>query len=460
MLSTLPAELLLLITSHLDSHTDILRLASCCRAFYPLLLPKVFTSLDLIEHHYGRLSHLAHTLALNPTLAQEVRTLRVSHEWLRPSVMRYEQEVILPVLKSILGPDDSLSTWDQELQTQGSHDAWTVLLLALLPNLEDLVVQVHEYSNYTLEWMARIAEKEGSGLSKLRHLTVVCSDIDGGLSSSHFLPILRLPSLRSFCGDMIFDGEKDVEDQAFNTASYGSDNARYSNVTHIHLKSSCSRRGFASFIGAAKSLESFIFEHADIPPFLEDEGMYAANYYPPLQRHRETLQTLTLTDAYTNNYSNYGTYGYEYIGSFAGFSALKQLRLQICHIVDWDRGWSGRNETVRNRFSDLLPLSLESIILDALEAQHIPELVEAVKDLLSGGRCPNLTYLEVKGDWMHVMQSTEESNTKPRPIPALLDHFANFNVELGLLCSAAGVEFRLRDLHIEDIIKQNRLEGF
>ncbi|KAE8391749.1 hypothetical protein BDV23DRAFT_152900 [Aspergillus alliaceus] len=466
MLSMLPAELLLSIASYLDSHTDTLRLASCCRAFYPLLLPKVFTSLDLIEQRNGHLSHLVHTLAFKPALAQEVRTFRVSHGWRLTSGVRYEQEVILPVLKSTLGPDDNLSTWEWELQSRGNNDAWTVLLLALLPNLENLVLQVHEFSNYTLEWMVRIAEKESSGLSKLRHFTVVCSDVDGGLSSSHFLPILRLPSLRSFCGHMICDGgssdEEYAEDQAFDAASYEPDNVRYSNVTHIHLKSSCSRRGFANLISAPKSLESFIFEHSDNTNYPDDEGMYASRYYPPLQRHQETLQTLTLTEECTNNYAAYQIHDYDYVGSFAGFSALKELRLQISHILDWDRGWSDLNKTSRNRFSDVLPLSLESLILDGLETEHITEIAEAFKDLLLGGkcRCLNLTYLEIKGNWMHVQQSTEESNAKPRPIPAMLEEFADFKVELELLCSAAGVGFHLRDLHVEDIIKQNGLYGF
>ncbi|KAJ6184080.1 hypothetical protein N7519_005381 [Penicillium mononematosum] len=462
MLSTLPAELLLSIASYLDSHMDTLRLASCCHAFYPLLLPKVFTSLDLIEHRNGHLSHLVHTLASKPALAQEVRTLRVSHARWPTSGVRYEQEVTLPVLKSTLGPGDNLSTWDWELQGRGNNDAWTVLLLALLPNLEDLILQVHDFSNYTLEWMARIAEKESSCLSKLRHFTVVCSHVDGGLSSSHFLPILRLPSLRSFCGHMICDSgssdEEHAEDEAFDAASYVPANVRYSNVTHIHLKSSCSRRGFANLIGAPKSLESFIFEHSDNPNYLDDQGMYVSRYYPPLQRHRETLQTLTLTDECTNNYTAYQIHDYDHVGSFAGFSALKELRLQISHILDWDRCWS---ETSRNRFSDVLPLSLESLILDGLDTEHTTELAEAFKDLLFGGkyRCPNLTYLEVRGNWMHFQQSTEESNAEPRPIPAMLEEFADFKVELELLCSAAGVGFRLRDLHVEDIIKRNGLYG-
>lgn len=463
MLSKLPAELLLSIVSYFDSHTDTLRLASCCRAFYPLLLPKVFTSLDLIEHRNGHLSHLVHTLASKPELAQEVRTFRVSYGWRPTSGVRYEREVILPVLKSALGLDDDLSAWDWELHSREKNDAWNVLLLGLLPNLENLVLEVYEFSNYTLEWMAKIADEESPALSKLRHFTVVCSDVDGGLSSSRFLPILRLPSLRRFCGHMICDsGTSDDEydeDEAFNATSYVPNNLRYSNITHIHLKSSCSRRGFADLIGAPKSLESFILEHSDNPNSADNEGMYVSRYYPPLHRNRETLRTLTLTDECTNYYTAYQSHDYGYVGSFAGFSALKELRLQLSHILDCDRGWSDRHSTSRKELSDLLPPSLERLILDGLETQHITQLVEAFKDLFLGQKygCPNLTYLEVKGNWMHTQQSTEESNAKPRPLPAMLEEFSDFKTELEFLCSAVGVRFHLRDLHIEYIIEQNRL---
>ncbi|KAE8381357.1 hypothetical protein BDV26DRAFT_278917 [Aspergillus bertholletiae] len=410
----------------------------------------IYTSLDLVEHRNGYLSHLVHTLASKPALAQQVRTLRVSDGWRPTSGVRYKQEVILPVLKLVLGPDDNLSKWHWAVLGRENNDVSTVLLLALLPDLEDLVLQVYDFSNYTLEWMARIAQTESFVLSKLRSFTAVCSDVDNGLSSSHFLPILRLPSLRSFCGQMICDGGSSdaeyTEDYAFNAVSYAPDNVGYSNVTHIHL-----------------NLESFIFEHSENLNYPDDESMYASRYYPPLCRHRETLQTLTITHEGTNQYTSYSVHDYDYIGSFAGFSALKGLRLQISDILDRNQDQSFLENTPKNGFSDVLPLSLESLILDGLEKEYTTELAKAFKKLLSGGKkycCPNLTYLEIKGNWMHVQQSTEESNAKPRPIPSMLRQFADFKVKLELLCSAVKVGFRMRDLHVEDIIERNRLYGF
>ncbi|GLA31697.1 hypothetical protein M752DRAFT_39516 [Aspergillus phoenicis ATCC 13157] len=463
MLSKLPGELLLSIAGFLNNHTDTLRLASCCRAFYALLLPEVFTSLDLIEHRNGHLSHLVHTLASKPSLAEGVHTLRIACGWRPTSGVRYEQDVSLEVLAAALGSDDKdkIATWTGELINRERNDAWSVLLLALLPNLEDLVLQICEFSNYTLEWLAGNAQNGTSSriLSRLRILTVDCSDVDGGLSSAHFLPIFRLPSLRSFYGHMICDGgstdEEYTEDQDFDAATYMPDKVGYSNVTHIRLLSSCSRRGFADLIGAPKALESFIFKHAQNPSYADDEEMYASRYYHPLRRHQATLRRLTLTHESTDYYSYYQSHDYDYIGSFAGFIVLKELRLQVTQILDWD----GLDTTSKNTPNDILPLSLERLILDGLEREHLTALAMAFEDLLSGGkyRCPSLTYVEVKGNWMHVHQSTEESNTKPRPIPAMFEEFADFKVKLELSCSAVGIEFKLRDLHVEDIIEKNRL---
>ncbi|KAL3461990.1 hypothetical protein BJX64DRAFT_277424 [Aspergillus heterothallicus] len=471
MLSILPAELLFSIASYLDGHTDTLHLACTCRALYPVLLPKVFTSLDLITHRKGHLSHLVHTLARNLPLAHEVRTLRVPVGWRPASAgVRYEPDVILPVLKSVLGPDDDLSTWDREIQDPDHNDALTVLLLALCPNLQELVLEVHEFSNYTLEWMERIAPLENSFLSKLQNLTVDCSDTDDGLPSSHFLPILALPSLRHFTAHLVCDGgntdEEYEEDLEFDYASYIPARTAYSNVTHITLKSSCSRRGFADLLAAPRALESFILEYAENPNYADDDGsMHASRFYPPLSRHSErTLQALVLTAESAAQYAAYhDSYtDYDYVGSFAGFGALRVIQMQIAHLLHWHEEWDFNGRGLQNQLRHVLPRSLERLVLDDLDPYDMKGLVATFKDLFSGGkeRVPNMVYLEIKGNWMHEHQSTEESNMQPRPIPAMMGEYAAFKEEMGMLCDGVGVEFCLRDLHVEEIVARNRAGGF
>ncbi|KAJ5549891.1 hypothetical protein N7461_004589 [Penicillium sp. DV-2018c] len=476
MLSELPTELLLSIASYLDDHKNTLRLASSCRAFYSLLLPTAYASLDLTSDLSGDLSLLVETLARKPALAQAVRTLSVSHWHREPGGRnpRYEQETILPVLKSVLAPDKRLWIWEWVLERydDAAWDAWTTLLVSLLPNLQDLTLDINDFSTYTLKWMAKVAQEESSALSKLRNLTVTCENLSstrGGFSSSLFLPLFRLPSLRSFCGHMIIDDDMDDEWREYNalvSTSHLPENIGYSNVTEIHLRTCYSLRGFEDFINAPKRLESFIFEY-EFPESLgihRLELMCRSRYFPPLSRHRETLHTLRLTDGEANNCRG----DYEFFGSLTGFSALKNLQLPTYQILDWDRGghvpdwglnpgWSESDirKTPKIGFGDVLPPSLETLILDNLELEHTTGLAKAFKDLLLGGkhRCPNPTYLEIKGDHMYL----DPPGAKLYPIPPMSQEFAECKSEIEGLCLAAGVSFCFRDLSVETIIQLNFL---
>jgi hypothetical protein len=463
MFSTLPAELLLSIASYLDDHTDTLHLAYCCHAFYRLLLPKVFKSLDLLNHRNGHLCHLVHKFISNPQFAREVRTLRVYNGWRPTSSVRYDQEPIHALLVAIFGPGDDLSAWERGLQIDQDNDAFLALLLHLLPNLESLWVQVHDVSNHTLNMLGRIAYMDkhfqsNMPLSNLREITVELWDAQGGIGTDDVLPIFRLPSLRSFHGKMICDGDNNDDsnddDNEFDAAGYMPGNAGSSSVTHIDLRSSCSRKGFADLINAPKRLESFVFEHSNDPNLSEDEDVYASRFYPPLHKHRNSLQEIVL--AYDESTGD-EHYGWDYVGSFVDFPALKKLRLRSTSILDWEQ-WGAGEEASKNTLKDVLPPSLETLIIDGMQGAQMEELAKGFAILLSGGNphCPFLRYVEITSDWMSEEQSTEESNLRPRPIPDMLPEYASFKDTIELLCSAAGVEFCLRDLHVEHIIEENR----
>ncbi|KAL4861349.1 hypothetical protein BDV12DRAFT_180416 [Aspergillus spectabilis] len=464
MLSDLPAELLLAITSYLDNHTDTLNLAHCCHAFYPLLLPKVFTALDLLKHENGHLSHLAHRLVSNKKLANEVHSLRVYNGFRSTSTVRYEQSIIQPLLEAIPGPDNSLPTWERVLQDRENNDAWVALLLNVLPNLDNLHVQIYPFSNYTLSMLARIGSMDrqpGSNLplSNLRDINVEWWDSEGGIGTNHVLPIFRLPQLRTFTGKMICDGDggdDDNEDEDdFDAAAYIPAQAGYSNVTHITLWASCSRKAFADLIHAPKRLESFVFEHSNEPHFSEDGDLFASRFHPPLYKHRESLQELVLT--YDENKST-EHYGWEYVGSFVEFTALKKLRLRAASVLDWREEWADLSRVSTNTLTDVLPRSLETLIIEDMDSGHMGELGLGFSELVSDGNChcPNLKYVETNGNWMSKDQTTEESNMKPRPIPGLLPEYASFKETVGSLLSRVGVEFFLRDLHVDHIMELNR----
>ncbi|KAL4763650.1 uncharacterized protein BDW70DRAFT_131266 [Aspergillus foveolatus] len=295
-------------------------------------------------------------------------------------------------------------------------------------------------------------------LLNLREITVEWWDAQDAIGTDHILPIFRLPSLRSFHGKMICDADNNDDsnddDHEFDAAGYIPGNAGSSSVAHIDLRSCCSRKGFADLINAPKRLESFVFEHSNDPNQSEDENVYASRFYPPLRKHRNSLQEIVL--AYDESIDG-EYYGWDYVGSFADFTALKKLRLRSTSILDWEQ-WGAGEEASRNTLKDVLPPSLETLIIDGMQRDQMEELANAFAVLLSGGNphCPNLRYVEITSDWMSEEQSTEESNRRPRPIPDMLPEYASFKDIIESLCSGAGVEFCLRDLHVEHIIEENR----
>ncbi|KAL4812115.1 hypothetical protein BDW67DRAFT_170711 [Aspergillus spinulosporus] len=294
-------------------------------------------------------------------------------------------------------------------------------------------------------------------LLNLREITVECLDAQGGIRTDHILPIFRLPSLRSFHGKMICEADNDDsndDDNEFDVAGYIPGHAGSFSVTHIDLRSSCSQKGFADLINAPNRLESFVFEHSDDPNQSEDENVYASRFYPPLHKHRNSLQEIVLAydESTADEYD-----GWDYVGSFVDFTALKKLRLRSTSILDWEQSGAGER-TSKNTLKDVLPPSLETLVIDGMQRAQMEELANAFAILLSAGNlhCPYLRYVEITSDWMSEEQSTEESNLRPRPIPDMLPEYASFKDTIESLCSGAGVEFCLRDLHVEHIIKENR----
>ncbi|KAL4756060.1 uncharacterized protein BDW70DRAFT_145487 [Aspergillus foveolatus] len=252
-------------------------------------------------------------------------------------------------------------------------------------------------------------------LSNLREITLEWWDAQSGIGAYHVLPIFRLTSLHSFHGKMICDRDN-------NNDSNTNDN---------------NSGGFADLINTSKRLESFVFEHSE-PNYSEDKNIYASQLYSLLHKHRNSLQEIVL--AY-NKLTGSKYYGWDYIRSFVDFTALKKLRLRST-----------------NTLKDVLPPSLETLIIDGMQRAQIEESANGFAILLSGENphCLFLRYVEITSDWMSEEQSTEESILRPRPIPDMLPEYASFKDTIESFCSGAGVEFCLRDLHVEHIIEENR----
>ncbi|KAL4780705.1 hypothetical protein BJX76DRAFT_337291 [Aspergillus varians] len=133
----------------------------------------------------------------------------------------------------------------------------------------------------------------------------------------------------------------------------------------------------------------------------------------------------------------------EFMGSFVDFVALKKLRLRGQNILDWPNQYG---EGGRNVLSDVLPVSLESLIIEAFDecdsvglTTHLENLVRGVEVRI---HCPNLGVLEIKGQ---MCKTYDYPGVWPKPLPKMEPKYPEMTANLAALCRSAGIQFRLWD---------------
>ncbi|KAL3447887.1 hypothetical protein BJX65DRAFT_276178 [Aspergillus insuetus] len=422
MLSSLPPEILLLIANHFDNHKDILHLASCTHDFHALLYPHAFKILVLRDNELYELTRLTHILAQNPRCAQAVRVLRFDPRLLSPpgipkeEKVKYDGGVILPVLKRSGFAREAVAKWEEELTKNMDIDAWTAVILSLVPNIEELAMTFHYPSFYVRKLLARsIAGDTEPIFARLRELSARWWDTENGLPSAYILPFLRLPSLRILNGVMIEDArptdehdlrrevpptgndswdedyeeppDYEVDPEGYFKQYPGDEN--FSNTTHIKLEYSNSGKGFPDLIRACRGLVSFVYEHGHCG---ELDCLAPRRFYPSLCKHKNSLEELTI--CYDRWWDADGEEAEsEFIGSFRDFAVLKRLRLRSDNIFVRDGGGEYANLPL-----DMLPPSLEALVIEDFDPYPNPMgSIKRLKELRSAveSQCPNIASLKV-----------------------------------------------------------------
>ncbi|KAL4875534.1 hypothetical protein BJY04DRAFT_223890 [Aspergillus karnatakaensis] len=480
MLSTIPREILLLIASQLSVPRDVLHLASCCHQFHALLTPEAYSTLRLKDSSLLHLTRLTHTLARNLNLASAVRSLRFTDDVDLGSsqyfVAHYDRDTIYPLLEAATSSPDELAAWEKLLAEKhdSEGDPWMAVLLPLLPNLEELVMTVHYPSLYTRRMIQRATQNpENTILTKLRDITASWWDTENGLPSSYVLPFFRLPSLRRFTGHMIEDGRfedqnmhdddpdyeiYEEEDHEIKEEKYYAAPGNFSNVTHLHLYNSNSARGLPDLIGAAKRLESFVYMYngsvGEYDPFDPPA------FYKSLRKHKDSLQEITLCET-PYAFSVGDPLEFQFIGSFADFTALKSLRLRSFNILRWNEE-DAMGST--NSLFDVLPPSLNSLTIEDFNKHDGPSLLAQLEDLIRDRKShfPYLKHLELRGEMREPVRDITPFMSgvlvaRVEPL-RMAGEFLDMSKVLANLCREAGVRFLFGDPNIE-MIEMSDFDG-
>lgn len=253
-LSTVPGEILFLISEYLEQ-PDRLTLLRCSRHFHHLLLPLIWRSLGTCEtdfHANGisifvnndaesrkikglNIVHCVTALVQRPFLASYPRDLTMRCEKPNSPGKLTENETYTELIKRLAWePDDSddnddtgrlvdlkvtpcdfrlihekvklacgseaeAKLWMRDLRTLRDSDAWSGLLLTLVPNLLVLVMDVYPCMKYTPWVIERAAYRQFNSLPVLNKLVEINLASYNHHTYLVAMPLLELPSIRKVC---------------------------------------------------------------------------------------------------------------------------------------------------------------------------------------------------------------------------------------------------------------------
>jgi hypothetical protein len=431
-LLTLPPELLLQIASHINNQKDILNLASTTRSLHALLYIHAFTSLTLDDETHYQITRLTHVLARNPRCARAVRVLGFETELCSriEETVSYDPSVIFPLIEKVSSTIASLDAgananklvakWEEQLREADEIEPWVAVILSIVPNVEELSLTFSHPSFYIRKLFTMISPATGTLPNPhgpeppflFSRLHTLSARSEFGIRSSYILPFFRLPSLHTFNGVMVADGQpedaKELREDGPLDDFYDSDyepapeyeddpegNFRcypgaeaFSNVTHIRLIGSNSRKGFPDLIRACRRLVSFVYEYGGYDGV--DRFTDSRRFYASLWRHRGSLEEVELCCQHVNWLGES-----EFIGSFKEFQVLRRLRVCADDILVRMEG--ARTKKIA---MDVLPASLDNLVIEFFHACDDPEeLSVQLKELQREAKlqCPKLVSLRVAG---------------------------------------------------------------
>lgn len=387
-----PTEILRLFVLSLGK-SDRRNLLFVSRRCHNIALPYLYQSICLPSADETWLNILLLTILRKPQIADEVRELelrgfpttrtseRPGDQGLLPP---QEEDVKSAIARIIPDPQDD-DAWIDDIPRH-SADTLFAVLLASLPNLSKLTFELpfiepkddqgrpicHFY-----RMIIRAASPEESSTSPpiLSHLSSVVAKhnrddkyCDEELASTMLSPFFQIPSMRHITAFQINDTEGTKWDLE-----------HPSPVTHVDLRDACATNGMQQLISSCKNLQSFTYSHT------AREAIHGVpqSLRTALQHAKHSLTTLILDFRSFCDEFDYGVLG----ESLACFESLKLLHIDAYNLLkfedNFDQDSEFEYENTEPTVADMLPASMESLHICALEPQHMQQCFAQLVDLVA-----------------------------------------------------------------------------
>ncbi|EER25601.1 hypothetical protein D8B26_000084 [Coccidioides posadasii str. Silveira] len=383
-LNTLPVELLLHISANIRTLRNVLRLASCSRRLYDILIPWAYRSIHLKES--PRLaSGVLRAVLLNPNLAQCVRELDVtlsdpvsfspceeSGGSDRPMPLPIDPGLLERAVDDASYSTDEKTKWLGDLE-KGKPDAYIGLLLVSLAGLKRLSLTSVGDEVYCHKILERASEgkkpfdETGPRFARLVEARVFDIGQSRYFTSNKLIPFLRFPALRSIYATAIFDNDEAWQQQ------------ESSNITHLNLTGQVCINGLHGLLPSCKYLKSFEYTHC----YPGTQGSFEPKrLYNSLLEVKDTLERLSIK-SYQRHQSDYAL-----VGSFAAFTSLKYLEIGVEFL---------RSTDCHSKLHILLPRSLEALFIDRVNGDCLSWVLQELNTWIDDWAkyTPNFNHLEV-----------------------------------------------------------------
>lgn len=407
--STLPLEIIMLISESIANKTDLLNFLSTCRQLYVALLPRLYK--DPVEVGHLGVIHRAvpfvQTILRRPDLARCVRGLSLEyaestqhwHEEHGPDPdLEYDNALIMEAVQTAAHSAEERESWELEIAA-GNLDAWLALLLPPLSRLEALHFVFSNQSKFVARMLKRAVNRErpfttSNPLQSVEVLTASWSmyfdtsaDADTSDMTLDIILFAKLPALRSLSGHQITTTGLGPDQLSIQPLS--------SKIIKLDLYSSICPDGMIGLIRCCEAVRSLKFT-----PIAPQVGWNPAAFRRSLSLTKMTLEELWM---------DYADYGYpehdrenEWIGSFQNFSCLRKLHIRLPNLFTWQPSTSHPHGTPVQILTNILPSSIQILCITECLGEQGHALVSQLEYLIKNKKThtPWLRQVEIYIDFI------------------------------------------------------------
>ncbi|KAI1959847.1 hypothetical protein LOZ58_004212 [Ophidiomyces ophidiicola] len=369
-LQTIPAELFLSVVDYIPSLRDLLNLASCSRRCYDIATPRAYRSVFFSFGSLRAISGLLRTILLNPTIAEFVFSVDVllaqNHpgesfldDTNMPPLFPIPHQFLERAVNVVSTSRKEKYQWLSALNSK-NPDAYVALLLSPLVNLKTLILRPWGRGSYCFKILQRAAADDndlGHTFPRLQDLRLYDNGSTRLISSNMLASLVLLPALKHLEAWSLYDDEMENIDWA---------GLGRSHVTHIALTGAVCVNGLGKLLPSCRNLKVFDYTHCypgDVASF-DPHRLYES-----LHAVKDTLEILRFR-SYQRQVNNRA-----FIGSFAGFTALKELEIgaRFLHSLD-----------MAVRLHTLFPVSLEKLKILSLSKDRVLWALQEIDFWLNG----------------------------------------------------------------------------